>query len=290
MYRLRPYFLFLLFAASAVQLSAHPGIGIVMDSQGNVFYTDLTHVWRITPSGEHTIAVKDVHTHELFMDEADNLYGEHVWYEGEATDKWGYYIWCLSSDGSLVKLVEDTAGFPLDNRLRRDRAGTSYWSEKKGDRAMLKKTEASGEVRIHTAHEFEDIRWLHASGAPGEVYVVDHLQLKKVTADGKVSILSSNLKDGKSLFSFVRDRHYVMGVWTDRQQNIYVALFGAKKIKRFSSNGVGETIYQSKGIWSPSGGLVAPDGSFWVLEFSTNNQARVIKIASDGTEVQFGKK
>lgn len=31
---------------------AHPGIGIVMDSKGNVFYTDLKQVWKIDPLGK----------------------------------------------------------------------------------------------------------------------------------------------------------------------------------------------------------------------------------------------
>ena len=41
---------------------AHPGIGIVMDRQGTVFYTDLTHVWKIMPDGAKSIAVRNVHT------------------------------------------------------------------------------------------------------------------------------------------------------------------------------------------------------------------------------------
>ena len=93
---------------------AHPGIGIVMDSKGNVFYADLTHVWKITPDGERTIAVRDVHTHELYIDTHDNLYGEHEWYEGEATDKWSNHVWCLFNDGVLKKTIPDVEGF-LDN-------------------------------------------------------------------------------------------------------------------------------------------------------------------------------
>lgn len=289
MHRIRLYFLSILAMTLAAGLSAHPGIGIVMDSRGNVFYTDLNHVWKITPNGEHTIAVEHVHTHELYMDEADNLYGEHVWYEGEATDKWGHYIWCLGSDGSLEKVVQDTEGFPMDNRLRRDQEGASYWTEKKGDHAILNKTDALGKINIHSTHEFQDIRWIHVPGKIGEVYVADHLQLKRVTWDGEVTTISANLKEGKPLFSFVRDRHYVMGVWIDLQQNIYVALFGAKKIKKFGPNGKAETVYRSKGNWSPSGGVVASDGSLWVLEFSTRNEARVTRVAPDGMAVHFEK-
>lgn len=71
---------------AAITLTAHPGIGIVKDSKGNIFYTDLKQVWKITPDAIKTIAVKGVHTHELFIDEQDNLFGEHLWYNGEAKD------------------------------------------------------------------------------------------------------------------------------------------------------------------------------------------------------------
>jgi hypothetical protein len=49
-----------------------------MDSRGNFFYTDLSHVWKIAPSGAKSIALRGVHTHELYLDREDNLYGEHL--------------------------------------------------------------------------------------------------------------------------------------------------------------------------------------------------------------------
>ena len=78
-----------LLISGSTHLNAHPSIGLVSDSRGNIYYTDLVHVWKITPDGERSIAVKDVHTHELYIDDIDDLYGEHEWYEGEATDKKG---------------------------------------------------------------------------------------------------------------------------------------------------------------------------------------------------------
>ena len=72
-------------ALAATPLSAHPGIGIVVDSRGNVFYTDLKQVWRIAPDGTRSVAVPGVHTHELYLDAQDNLFGQHLWYEGEAS-------------------------------------------------------------------------------------------------------------------------------------------------------------------------------------------------------------
>src|SRR5687768_15883654 len=79
----------------------HPGVGIVRDRQGNVFYTDLTHVWRITPAGRKSIVVRDVHTHELAIDSLGNVYGEDSRYlgSGEGDDRWRTRIWRLGPDG-----------------------------------------------------------------------------------------------------------------------------------------------------------------------------------------------
>jgi streptogramin lyase len=49
----------------ALPVWGHPGIGIVEDSNGGVFYTDLKQVWRIDPAGNKSVVVRNVHTHEL---------------------------------------------------------------------------------------------------------------------------------------------------------------------------------------------------------------------------------
>ena len=70
----------------------HPGIGIVKDSKGNIYYTDLAKAWKIALDGNRSVVVTGVHTHELYIDEEDNLYGEHLWYNGESKDTWGHYL------------------------------------------------------------------------------------------------------------------------------------------------------------------------------------------------------
>ena len=49
--------LLLLLSLLPVAVGAHPGWGIVLDRQGNVFYTDLENVWRIDAAGQKTVAV-----------------------------------------------------------------------------------------------------------------------------------------------------------------------------------------------------------------------------------------
>jgi hypothetical protein len=70
---------------------AHPGVGIIMDSKGNVFYTDTESVLKIDVSGRKSVVISNVHTHELFLDANDNLFGEHLWYNN-SNDTWGHYV------------------------------------------------------------------------------------------------------------------------------------------------------------------------------------------------------
>jgi hypothetical protein len=36
--------------------------------------------------------------------------------------------------------------------------------------------------------------------------------------------------------------------------------------------------------WSPSGGLLAPNGEIWLLEYSVTNSVRVRRLGRDGRE------
>lgn len=269
-----------------VLAKAHPGIGIVQDQQGNIYYTDLTHVWKISPDGERSIAVRNVHTHELYIDENGDLYGEHEWYEGEATDKWGNYVWCLSKYGELEKTIPDVEGFLDNNTLVRDIRGSSYWAEKHDGYEMLRKQGPKGESQAFSSHQFTDIRWMHYSRHDQNLYVVDNLDVKQITPKGEVRVIADNLKEDKLPFGKVADRHYIFGLWTDREKQLYVALYGAGKVMKISEGVVSE-VYESSLGWSPCGGLVAADGTLWIMEFSWRNKTRVKRISPSGQSTLF---
>lgn len=279
-----PALCFLLYLNTA---TAHPGIGIVMDSKGNVYYTDLSHVWKISPKGTRTIAVRNVHTHELFLDARDNLYGEHEWYKGEASDTWGNYVWKLSSEGELTKTIPDVEGFLDNNTLVRDPDGNSYWPAGSGDHEILNKENLKGEVTRFTPHLFRDIRWMYFSEFDNNLYVVDHLNICKVSAGGKVTTIAEGLKESAPPFEGVADHHYIFGLWMDPQTNLYAAVYGAGKVKKIDPEGRITTVYESEQGWSPCGGLIGPDGTQWILEFSDTNNTRVKKISPGGEQRVF---
>ena len=214
-------------------LYAHPGIGLVQDSKGNIFYTDLKQVWKLSPEGIKTIAVPNVHTHELSIDAFDNLYGEHLWYNGEKLDTWGHYTWCLKNDGTLIK-DEAKEGFLENYGFLRDSSGNMYWIERFTVSKFKKKTR-DGNISTIAEGKFGNIRCSYCT-KNGIIYFVDLDKLYKLTPEGNFILLASNLDDGKLAFGFSR-QHNVYGIWTDASENIYVAIMPANKVKRISPFG-----------------------------------------------------
>lgn len=265
---------------TAVQKAeSHPGVGIVMDSKQNVFYTDLQHVWMIeAKTGTKSIAVKDVHTHELYIDEADNLFGEHLWYEGDATQKWGHYVWRRDAAGKINKVRPDKEGFLSDYSFVRYNQ-QMFEADRTGKCQRLKIIE-KGVSRFLSDYCFEDIRWMTVSLA-GNIYLVDKTSVKKVTQSGKVETLSEDVTDSGESQSTVR--HMVMGLWTDKKENVYVAIFGGGMVKKIAPDRKVAVVMQTDIRWSPTGGMIASNGDMWLLEASPMNQVRVEKISPDGT-------
>jgi hypothetical protein len=123
--------LLILFCHITIQSFAHPGIGIVKDNKGFIYYTDLEKVWKVNPKTLHkTVVVPNVHTHELYMDANDNLFGQHSLYSGEQTNRWSHYIWKLSNTGKIETVVPLTDGFYIDNfTFVSDKNGNQYWNQ-----------------------------------------------------------------------------------------------------------------------------------------------------------------
>jgi hypothetical protein len=267
-------------------LLAHPGVGIVMDSGGNVYYTDLNQVWKIAPDGRKSIVVRNVHTHELCLDAAGNLFGEHVWYEGEATDKWGHRVWRLGPDGVLLDIIPAREGFLRDYSFARDRAGNMYWAER-GTPPVIRKRAPDGSITsLAVCADCRDIRWMTVT-PEGTVLFIDDGDLREVSPAGTLRTVARDLKERSLTQPHVGDHHLLMGLWTDAARNAYVAVYGARLVKRVAPDGSVQVSARSRLPWSPTGGLMAPNGDLWLLECSYTNAVRVRRIKPDGGVTVF---
>ena len=257
---------------SAASAFAHPSVSVVIDSLGNVYYSDLTQIWRVAPDGTRTVAVPHVHSHELYLGPGDILYGENLWYNGEALNTWGFAVWKRTPDGRVSFVFPPRTGFNDVFSFVRDAAGNQYYTIH--DKGEIRKRSPDGRVVTVARAPFKDIRWLTCT-PNGVVYLIDLLDLVRVTSDGKVATIARNLSSHALIGD---DRHRVQGLWVDRAGNVYVAASAEREVKRVTPAGRVDVLARSTFPWSPSGGAIAPNGDLWVLEYSITNQQRVRKV------------
>lgn len=260
---------------------AHPGIGIVRDRQGNVFYTDLVHVWQITPAGRVSIAVRDVHTHELSIDSAGNVYGEDNRYlgSGEGDNAYRHRIWKRSPNGRVIDVVPWTRGFFRAYGFVHDDQGAMYWTNCPERKCSIIRKAPNARPRVvATPSAFRNPNFnFMAAGPNGLLYVITDGGLASVDRAGKVKTIAPSLGE------------HPMGMWVDPAgKSVYVAVWGKREVVRVdAATGRLSTVGRSPEPWGPSGVLFAPDGSLWLLEVSKTNEVRVRVVAANGRSRVF---
>ncbi len=256
---------------------AHPGIGIVQDSRGNVFFTDLKQVWKITPDGNKSVAVPNVHTHELCLDAEDNLYGEHLWGEG---GEWRHRVWCLKRDGTLREVMPTRDGFLRDYSFVRDRAGNMYWADR-GEQTVIKKRSPDGKITTYATADFRAVQWMTTT-SNGTLFLMDRGDLRRVAPEGKVTTVAAKLSARRPPPDQVSERNYHMGLWTDGEGNVYVAVAMERLVLRVLPDGQMKVVARSGGSWSPSSGMFDREGNLWLLEYDPSNAVRARRIDRKG--------
>lgn len=256
---------------------AHPGIAIVKDSKGAIYYSDLQQVWKIS-GGKKTIVVPRVHTHELYIDSADNLYGEHV--STISDTQFQHYLWVLRPGGQLDTVVDPQMAYEqLDYSLSRDKWGNEYYIKqfiKRPDTAHIYKKTPDGREMIFAKGNFKGISWLHPQ-PDGSLLFVQRNTVYRANPDGTVKTVAQNIGSTQPTFALTGNNIIVYGVWQDAAQNVYVAAFSDQAVKKIAPDGTVSTYYTSAPNWAPTQGVFDNDGKLWVLESSDKNEMRVVQ-------------
>ncbi len=257
--------------------SAHPGIGMVKDNKNNIYYTDLQQVWKIS-NGQKTIVVPGVHTHELYIDKDDNLYGENMLGGSETSNKFFHYLWRLQPNGDLDTLEDlREAYINIDFSLARDLYGNEYYIKqflKRPDTNHIYKKYPGGKEVVLARGNFKGVTWLHPQKDESLLFVL-HNNVYRVSKDGVVKELAKNIANEKPSFAFSGNSKTVWGVWQDDSNNVYVAVFSDQAVKKINSQGEVSDHYKTKGNWAPLYGLFDNKNRLWVLESSDKNEVRV---------------
>lgn len=256
---------------------AHPGIGIVKDSKGNIYYTDLKQVWRIT-KGNKTVIVPNVHTHELYVDQNDHLYGEGGYYDDKAV-KFYHYLWMYRPNGQIDTVIGMKEAYVLqDFSLARDRKGNQYYIKRflipHTDTNHIYQVSPEGKETIFATGNFKNVNWLHPQDDGCLFYVSDNA-IYKVDTLGNIRLVKKHVGNTKPSLRFSGNNIMIWGVWQDNAKNIYAAVFSDQTVKRIDAAGNMTDIYKSKGNWAPLHGVYDSDNNLWVLESSDKNDVRV---------------
>ncbi len=189
----------------AESVSAHPAWGIVIDRNNQIYFSDIETVWKIDAQGKLTVfraGVSGRHTHDLNIDEAGNLYGADNSYE-PATQRFFSAIWKMTPGGGFSYLLASTDNPPEGTSIWRDRDGNMYHVTNYPERELLvlKRTPngnvtalvgSSNAVREYRQGSPYSIGGM-AFGSEGALYFTDNSNVRKVTMDGRMTMLARNL-------------------------------------------------------------------------------------------------
>ena len=254
---------------------AHPGVGIVKDSKGNIFFTDLQRVWKIN-NGKKTVVVPDVHTHELYIDKDDNLFGEGGYYDDKSI-KFYHYLWVLRQNGRIDTVIGMKEAYVhQDFSLARDRDGNEYYIKRflvpHTDTNHIYKKTANGIETVLATGNFKNVNWLHPQENGSLLYFTENT-IFRVDKHGDVKLITDKIRGAKSSDS--GGDLSVWGIWQDNSKNVYAAVFSDKTIIKIDPAGNVTTVFRSEGNWSPLHGVFDNKNKLWVLEGSDNNDVRV---------------
>jgi hypothetical protein len=268
-------YLFLFSMLISIDSFAHPGIGIVKDSKNNLYYTDLVQVWKIT-NGKKTIVVPGVHTHELYLDKNDNLFGEGGYYD-DRSEKFYHYLWVLHPDGIIDTVIGMREAYiNMDFSFAKDRFGNEYYTKayiKVPDSVHIFKRTPGGFETILASGNFKGVKWLNVQ-ENGSLFFVNKNTLYEMDSSGSVRTIKKDVASQKPSFPIFKDP-MLWGVWKDNTNNIYVAAFSDQAIKIISPDGTMTEVFKSPAHWTPLHGVFDNSGRLWVLETSDKNEVRV---------------
>ena len=263
--------------------SAHPGSGIVVDKEGQVFFTDTGQgVWKIDRQGNLTRLPASLF-HWMAIDE--------VGYFAESQKNFGEWFERVTPQSSKPALIM-SSDFPLT--INRD--GNLYYADTRPRSARIVRRTPDGKESVLAADEaFKGIAGIAAS-PDGSLYITDANAIRKIMMDGKVTQSA-----GPEIIGIGKNRainppleteaSYCRGLVVDSQGAVYVAATGSRRVIKITPGGDVSTILQAPGSWSPTGVAVF-GGEVYVLEWQdappslleTRNAwiPRVRKVGRDG--------
>ncbi len=262
-------------------LLAHPAWTLLIDKQGNFFFSDLDDVWRLRADGAVETYVKGVHTHQLYLYGDSVLYGTDVKY-AERTDTWSMRLWKSTAQGKTIDVLPWVTDFRefSGNSFVIDSADVIYYTF---EGQVFKRT-PEGEIALLSPFQFGRVSTI-APLSGLRVLVADTVgngTLYAVDMQGKVSEMCANIA-GDTLINppFDVDRFNKYVSISEADGIVYLASWGGRRVLKLDpSTGESTEVYRSQGDRYPVG-VAEHDGKLFVLEVGDTKQGLGVWIMVD---------
>jgi sugar lactone lactonase YvrE len=275
---------------------AHPSAGIVVDEQGQVFFTDnggnRASLWKIDAEGKAT-RLSSAGWHWLALDAKGHYAEDNLkkWFEQRITMNFGR-VGLPNTQATLLQA--DGAPFVID------REGNLYWGN-----LDISRLSPDGEVTLPfpdlkaTADNLGGVKGL-ATGAEGSLYMTCPSAVLKAALDGKIMTLVHPIRLSDADFDLPAGtpdeyKPFLRGLAVDARGIVYAAATGGRCVVRITPDGRNTVVLKSEKPWSPTG-VAVHRSDVYVLEYTNANgspndgwRPRVRKLQPDGTvTMMFG--
>ena len=173
------------------------------------------------------------------------------------------------------KIRKDEYGENYDFSFVRDRNFSLYEVLKNSDSYKIVLKDSMQE-KVLAQLELNNPTWKYINDE-NELFIVDHPSIYKLS-NGVVSMMANDISSSRVPFSFVNEEHNIYGIWTDRENKIYVAQYGGREIRCINAQGEITRVAKSGFLWSPVNGLFDNYNNLWVMECKIGGKIRVRKI------------
>jgi len=269
-------------------VSAHPGSGIVVDGQGQVFFQDSAGgaIWKIDVAGKLTKFSDKVGGHWMALDE-----------EGSFARADLKRLKRVTPTGVKPALIVAEGGAPI--AVNSD--GNLYYGLSLSDdgtvAAGLTQFSPEGKQKLFAPDLKATVEKLGisglATGPDGSLYLACNSSVLKVKTNGTFTKIADPVEVKDCDIDFPDNNPKfpmpaLRGLAVDARGAVYAAATGCHRVVRITADGKVETVLKAERPWSPTG--VAVSGEVvYVLEYTNATagadkvwQPRVRKIGRDG--------
>jgi sugar lactone lactonase YvrE len=270
-------------AIVATHASAHPGSGIVVDSQGRVYFVETGNpddrfqgfIWEVDTRGKLS-PVHRVGAHWLTLDANGSFARADLagWFRERRTP-WLQRVEAHESGPALVQ----ADGCPIV--VNRD--GNLYFASSDEPRRaggfQVTRVTPEGKLSLLTpdlgasARRLGGIKGL-AAGPDGSVYVSYPKAIQKVTLEGIVTTLADPVvvRDCDKDVPPGEAEPFLRGIAVNSSGAVYAAATGCHCVVKVTPDGQVSTVLKAERPWSPTGVAVRGE-DVYVLEYSNANSA-----------------